>query len=325
MFSTLMALNGNPFRAFYLLAVTNNNNKGVIGMKRWLSFLSLVIALSIVMALPLTTIAVEEEVEIEEVENVEETDVNEEEEQNNKNNGKAKGKSSSKEWKEIKSSLETEKDTLETLKDDLELEIEELEAELEAAEASEDFEAIETIQLKISMLKESFSEHKDLMKQKIREMQQVMKEKYTAEEWNLLMENASELEGISGVKMLPAENILMPGKNLKFDVPPVIKEGRVLVPIRSISTALGADVSWKVDTKIATIVYEDSVIEFDINAMKVSVNGEEIQLDVPAEIMEGRIVVPLRFIVENMGLEVEWDSETETVAITETETVEITE
>ena len=293
-------------------------------MKRWLSFLSLVIALSIVMAFPLTTMAVEEEVEIEEVEIEEETDVNEEEEQNNKNNGKAKGKSSNKEWKEIKSSLETEKDTLETVKDDLELEIEELEALLEAAEASDNVEEMERIQLEISTLKESFSDHKVLMKQKIREMQQVMKEKYTADEWNLLMENASELEGIPGVKMLPAENILMPGKNLKFDVPPVIKEGRVLVPIRSISTALGADVSWDNDNKIATILYMDSEIVFDIKEMLVTVDGDEIELDVPADIMEGRIVVPLRFIVENMGLDIEWEPETETVEITEpeTETVE---
>jgi hypothetical protein len=272
-----------------------------------------------VLASPMGAIADEVEAEIEE--DVQESETEEVDVDNKENKGRGKGigkiKDQSKEWKEIKAGLETDKDELEVLKDELEIEIEELVALLEAAEEAEDSDAILELQAQIAELKVEFDGYKSLMKQKIREMQQVMREKYTQEEWDLLMVNASELEGAEGIRMLPAENILMPGKNLKFDVPPVIKEGRVLVPIRSISTALGAEVTWYAETKTATIVYGETEILFDVEAMEVSVNGDEIELDVPAELMEGRIVVPLRFIVENMGLNIEWEPETETVEITE--------
>ncbi|MCR3956835.1 MAG: copper amine oxidase N-terminal domain-containing protein [Gudongella sp.] len=290
-------------------------------MKRLFSFLSLLIALSMVMALPMVAMADEEEIEIEEEFEDVETEEEEADEEIGESRGRGKGigksKNQNKEWKGIKDVLEADKDELEVLKDELELEIEELETLLEAAEEAEDSEAMALLQAEIEGLKGEFEDYKTLMKQKIREMQQVMREKYTQEEWELLMENAESLEGIEGIEMLPAENILMPGKNLKFDVPPVIKEGRVLVPIRSISTALGAEVDWNVETKIATINYEGSVIEFDIVNFTVTVDDEPVELDVPAEVMEGRIVVPLRFIVENMGLDVEWEPETETVEITE--------
>lgn len=291
-------------------------------MKRLFSFLSLLIALSMVMALPMVAMADEEEIEIEEeFEDVETEEEEEADDEDGESRGRGKGigksKIQNKEWKGIKDVLEADKDELEVLKDELELEIEELETLLEAAEEAEDSEAMALLQAEIEGLRGEFDSYKTLMKQKIREMQQVMREKYTQEEWDILMENAESLEGIEGIKMLPAENILMPGKNLKFDVPPVLKEGRVLVPIRSISTALGAEVDWNVESKTATIAYLESEIVFNVEEMTVTVDGEAVELDVPAEVMEGRIVVPLRFIVENMGLDVEWEPETETVEIAE--------
>ncbi len=142
-----------------------------------------------------------------------------------------------------------------------------------------------------------------------------MREKYTNEEWDKLMENAKELEDFPGIKLLPAENILMPGKNLKFDVPPVLKSGRLLVPIRALSTALGADVEWNNETRTATIVFDGKTIEIAMSNENILVNGSPVETDVPAEIINGRIVVPLRFIIENMGLEIEWDQDTQTAEV----------
>lgn len=273
-------------------------------MKRWFGLVSFLLAFSLVLAFPMATLADDEtetEIEVE----IEEDD--------------DEGKGPKKEWIKIKKGLQAEKDLIEVEKDLIEAEIEELEKQLEEAEEAGDVELIESLKDQINLLKESFWGQKEMMKLKIREMQQVMREKYTQEEWDALMENAEELDGLPGITVLPAENILMPGKNLKFDVPPVIKEGRLLVPIRAISTALGAEVDWDEDSKTATIVYGKITIVFVISDGTITVNDEPVELDVDAEIMNGRIVVPLRFIVENMGLEIEWDEETETAEIGEIE------
>jgi hypothetical protein len=271
-------------------------------MKKWFGLLSLLIALSLFLAIPVASFADEDDLELEDKAELEEDD---------------EEKGPKKEWVRIKKALQVDKDLIEADKDLLEEELELLEADLKAAEEAGDEALVLSLKAEIEGLKVQFFEIKDLMKLRIREMQQVMKEKYTQDEWNALMANAEELESIAGIKILPAENILMPGKNLKFDVPPVIKEGRLLVPIRAISTALGADVTWDNENKTGTIVYGDIEIKIAIIEGTFTVNGEAVETDVPAEIMNGRIVVPLRFIVENMGLEIEWDGETETAEIKE--------
>jgi hypothetical protein len=282
-------------------------------MKKMLVLMSLVLSLAMLLTLPAMTFADEDD----EIELEEEIEIEEEEEDDEE------GKGPKKEWKNIKKELQAQKRTFEMSKDELESRIEEIEAELEALEGLGEDALVAALLEELGTLKEQFGEIKSLMKLKIREMQQVMREKYTQEEWDALMEKAEELEGFPGITVLPAENILMPGKNLKFDVPPVIKDGRILIPIRAISTALGADVDWDNGTKTATIVYGETTIVFVIaldaesNENIVTVDGEPVELDVEAEVMEGRIVVPLRFIVENMGLEIEWDQETETAEITD--------
>lgn len=50
----------------------------------------------------------------------------------------------------------------------------------------------------------------------------------------------------------------------------------------------------------------------------IKVNGEEIEPDVPAQIIEGRTMVPLRFVAEVLGAEVGWDGKTYTVTINKT-------
>lgn len=275
-------------------------------MRKMLVLLSLILSLAMLLTLPAMAFADEDvEIELEDEVEIEEEEDDEE------------GKGPKKEWIKIKKELQIQKLTFELSKDELESKIEEIEAKLEALEGSDKDEEIATLLEELGTLKEQFSEIKSLMKLKIREMQQVMREKYTLEEWNALMLNAEALEGYPDIKVLPAENILMPEKNLKFDVPPVIKEGRLLVPIRSISTALGAEVDWDDDTKTATIVYGGTTIIFVISEGTITVNDEPVELEVDAEVIEGRIVVPLRFIIENMGLEIEWDQETETAEITD--------
>lgn len=111
-------------------------------------------------------------------------------------------------------------------------------------------------------------------------------------------------------------NVVMNGKVVYFpDVKPENVNGRVLVPIRTISEEMGAEVTYNDATKQVLIAKDDTEILLTIGSQEAYVNGEKIMLDVPAMIIEGRTMVPLRFISESMNATVEWDGEAQIVYI----------
>jgi hypothetical protein len=110
------------------------------------------------------------------------------------------------------------------------------------------------------------------------------------------------------------ERIKVHGMNLKFDVPPVIKEGRTLVPVRAITNGMGAEVDWDADEKLITITRDDITIEFKLGDMFLTVwddgDKEIIEMDYPASLISNRTFVPLRFIAEALGDKVGYDKDT---------------
>lgn len=110
-------------------------------------------------------------------------------------------------------------------------------------------------------------------------------------------------------------NITYNGNKIDSDVPPYVKDGRTLAPIRAILEALGMTVSWDGTTQTATAVKADITISVTINSNIAIVNGEQKTLDVPAEITNGRTFVPVRFFAEALNMNVDWDGYTKTVII----------
>lgn len=111
------------------------------------------------------------------------------------------------------------------------------------------------------------------------------------------------------------------GKLMEFgtnanDPAPYIKEGRTLIPFRRIFEALGMDVSWDPTLRMVTANGNDIEMTLYIGKKIALVNGEEKELDVAAEITDGRTFVPLRFVSENCGADVAWDDSTKSVYIT---------
>jgi len=108
-------------------------------------------------------------------------------------------------------------------------------------------------------------------------------------------------------------------KEVTLDQPPIIENGRTLVPFRFIGEALGAFVDWNSADKTASYVLEDTNIVLKIGSTIAIVNGKEYKLDVPPKILpSGRTVVPVRFIAEAIGAKVNWNSKTKMVTITYT-------
>ncbi len=100
------------------------------------------------------------------------------------------------------------------------------------------------------------------------------------------------------------------------DTAPFINNGRTMVPVRFISEALGLAVDWNGETK--TVIFgTENPMRLTIGADQViKADGSTIKLDVPAVIVEGRTMVPLRAIAELSGADVKWNGATKTVLIT---------
>ncbi len=110
-------------------------------------------------------------------------------------------------------------------------------------------------------------------------------------------------------------SIILDGKKLKFDQPPVMRNDRVLVPVRAVFEALGATVEWDENTQTVTSTKGSTTITMRIGEYSLNKNGVEIGFDVPSQIINERTLVPVRAVAEAMGTEVTWDDESQTVYI----------
>jgi photosystem II stability/assembly factor-like uncharacterized protein len=111
------------------------------------------------------------------------------------------------------------------------------------------------------------------------------------------------------------------GTTQNLDSPPIIKNGRTLIPIRPIVESLGGNVSWDPVNKSVTISLGSTTVELWIGKNTAKVNGKSVLIDpnnqkVVPEIINGRTMLPLRFVAENIGCTVQWDQATQTITLT---------
>ena len=109
--------------------------------------------------------------------------------------------------------------------------------------------------------------------------------------------------------------VFIDGKEIEFDQPPVILENRTLVPFRQIAEELGATVTYDDSTKTAMMTKDKTTITLTIASKIAYVNSEAVTLDCPAQIINNRTLVPIRFVSENFGVEVRWNDEERSISI----------
>lgn len=101
---------------------------------------------------------------------------------------------------------------------------------------------------------------------------------------------------------------------------PYVDSSRVLVPLRAVSEGMNKQVNWDTSTKQITVSDDKTIVKLAIGNKNVLVNGVNKTTDVPAMVNNGRTYVPLRFVSECIGADVNWDATTKMVAITDTNT-----
>ena len=93
------------------------------------------------------------------------------------------------------------------------------------------------------------------------------------------------------------------------DQPPVIVDGRTLVPLRVVMERLGFTVNWN-DTHRSAFMFMSDIsitVQIDNHIMSIPGRGPGVRLDVPPQIINGRTMVPVRAISEATGFDVDWD------------------
>ena len=105
------------------------------------------------------------------------------------------------------------------------------------------------------------------------------------------------------------------GRRATLDSPPIIREGRTLLPIRAVIEALGGSVAWDAVQRKATVTLGTHTVEVWIGSREARADGVNIALDVAAIIVNSRTLLPLRFVAENLGCTVTWDPVGRTVTI----------
>ena len=108
--------------------------------------------------------------------------------------------------------------------------------------------------------------------------------------------------------------VMVNGSPITFDQPPVMRAGRVYVPLRGVFQQLGA-----------TVVYANGIINAQGNGRSVhlrigsnqaTINGSPVSLDSPPFLVGARTLVPLRFVSQALGANVNWNNANSTVYIT---------
>lgn len=105
-------------------------------------------------------------------------------------------------------------------------------------------------------------------------------------------------------------------RSISIDTAPVIINGRTLIPVRGVTEAMGGNVNWNNETKTVTITLGSNKVEMTIDSTTAYFNNKAQTLDVAPVVLNGRTMLPARFIAESFGFDVNWDNDTKTISIT---------
>jgi hypothetical protein len=103
-----------------------------------------------------------------------------------------------------------------------------------------------------------------------------------------------------------------------MDVAPYIKNGRTYLPVRFVADALGVNednIVWDPVKASVTVFKGDRIAQMTIGSNALMVNGVELTMDAVPEIVDGRTMLPVRWVAQALGANIDWDAETQTVTV----------
>jgi hypothetical protein len=117
------------------------------------------------------------------------------------------------------------------------------------------------------------------------------------------------------VVTIDSSQMLVNDEAVFLDALPIIIHGRTMLPIRALIEALGGTVEWDPSLRTIRLTLGPGVVTLTVGKNTADVDGRTVALDVPPTITNGRTLVPLRFVAENLGCQVTWNSATRTATV----------
>ncbi|TYO93933.1 copper amine oxidase N-terminal domain-containing protein [Desulfallas thermosapovorans] len=106
----------------------------------------------------------------------------------------------------------------------------------------------------------------------------------------------------------------------QLEVPPEVVDGTTFLPVRFVAEkVLGVAVQWDSTTKEIELARDDVKVKLALETGQALVNDQEVELTSPPFVKEGRTLVPLRFLAENLDMQIHYNSEEKTITIIKTE------
>lgn len=118
----------------------------------------------------------------------------------------------------------------------------------------------------------------------------------------------------TGITLAQTVAVVVNGQTIQFDQPPIERSGRVFVPLRGVFEHLGASVVY--DNGVINATGNGRTVQLRIGSTQATVNGQPTTLDVAPFEVGSRTLVPIRFISQSLGANVDWNNNTNTVTIT---------
>lgn len=124
------------------------------------------------------------------------------------------------------------------------------------------------------------------------------------------------LERTVALNVQPTIRVTVNGEEVSFsDQTPVLVNDRTMVPARGVFEKLGLSVGWDAATQTVTVTGGAETVRLSIGDSALYVGDEVRTMDVPAQIIGDRTMLPLRAVSTALGAEVSWDGDTKTAVI----------
>ncbi|MBM7866592.1 copper amine oxidase N-terminal domain-containing protein [Heliobacterium gestii] len=109
------------------------------------------------------------------------------------------------------------------------------------------------------------------------------------------------------------------GVETVIDAAPYIKSDRTYVPLRFVAKAVGVDdnnISYNADDQSVILIKGDRVVKLQVGSSVLTINGVPMTMDVAPEVADpGRIMLPVKWVAQALGITANWDAATQTVTV----------
>jgi len=109
--------------------------------------------------------------------------------------------------------------------------------------------------------------------------------------------------------------ILLDNQPLETVVPSVIENDRLFVSARNVVEALGGRITWFPALKLMTININGHTTRLVIDDPSLEIDEKVISLEMPARILENRVMIPLEVIKIIAEVDIKWENQTKILSI----------